>query len=64
MRGRKRALSTADPRGPCASRTKTMSCRTSNPNPKRRNWLVLVVLAALAALLYVAVMVKIAGYGF
>jgi hypothetical protein len=34
------------------------------PNPRRRNWLVLVVLAALAALLYVAVVVKIAGYGF
>jgi hypothetical protein len=35
-----------------------------SPNRKRRNWLVLVVLAALAALLYVAVVVKIACYGF
>jgi hypothetical protein len=33
-------------------------------NRKRRNWLVLVVLGALAALLYVAVMLKFAGYPF
>jgi hypothetical protein len=35
-----------------------------DPNRKRRNWLVLVVLAALAALLYVAVVLKFAGYRF
>jgi hypothetical protein len=33
-------------------------------NRKRRNWLVLVVLVALAALLYVAVVLKFAGYRF
>jgi hypothetical protein len=36
----------------------------SNPNTKLRNWLVLIVLAALAAFMYVAVVVKIAGHGF
>jgi hypothetical protein len=35
-----------------------------NPNLKRRNWLVLVVLAALAAFMYAIVVIKIAGYGF
>jgi hypothetical protein len=33
-------------------------------NRKRRNWLVLVVLGALAALLYAAVVLKFAGYRF
>jgi hypothetical protein len=33
-----------------------------NRNMKRRNWLVLVVLAALAAFLYVIVVVKIANH--
>ena len=35
-----------------------------DPNRKRRNWLVLVVLVALAAVLYVVVMLKFAGYRF
>jgi hypothetical protein len=35
-----------------------------SPNPKLRNWLVLIVLAALAAFMYVAVVVKISGHGF
>jgi hypothetical protein len=35
-----------------------------NANQKLRNWLALIVLAALAALMYVAVVVKIAGHGF
>ena len=35
-----------------------------DPNRTRRNRLVLVVLCALAALLYVAVMLKFAGYRF
>jgi hypothetical protein len=33
-------------------------------NRKRRNWLVLAVLGALAVLLYVAVILKFAGYRF
>ena len=33
-------------------------------NRKRRNWIVLVVLGALAVLLYAAVMLKFAGYRF
>jgi hypothetical protein len=33
-------------------------------NRKRRNWLVLIVLCVLAALLYVAVVLKFAGYRF
>lgn len=35
-----------------------------NPNTKLRNWLVLIVLAALAAFMYVAFMVKMAGHMF
>jgi hypothetical protein len=35
-----------------------------DPNRKLRNWLVFIVLAALAALLYVAVVLKFAGYRF
>jgi hypothetical protein len=35
-----------------------------NPNQRRRNLIVLVLLAALAAGLYVSVVVKIAGHGF
>jgi hypothetical protein len=35
-----------------------------SPNTKLRNWLVLIVLAAFAAFMYVAVVVKIAGHGF
>jgi hypothetical protein len=35
-----------------------------DPNRKRRNWLVLVLLGSLAALLYVAVVLKFAGYRF
>jgi hypothetical protein len=35
-----------------------------NPNAKLRNWLVFIVLAALAAFMYVAVVLKIAGHGF
>jgi len=34
------------------------------PNLKRRNWLLLVLLAALAAFLYVSVVVKIMDQGF
>jgi len=34
------------------------------PNLKRRNWLLLVLLAALAAFLYVSVAVKIMNQGF
>jgi hypothetical protein len=34
-----------------------------DPNRKLRNWLVLVLLAALAAFLYVSVMVKFASHG-
>ncbi len=34
------------------------------PNLKRRNWLLLVLLAALAAFLYVSVVVKIMNQGF
>jgi len=34
-----------------------------NPNTKLRNWLVLIVLAALAAFMYFAVVVKIANHG-
>jgi hypothetical protein len=37
---------------------------TLNPNQRRRNWLVLAILAGLAALLYVSVVLKIAGHGF
>jgi hypothetical protein len=33
------------------------------PNLKRRNWLVLVILATLAALLYVTILVKSMRYG-
>jgi hypothetical protein len=33
-----------------------------NPNTKLRNWLVLIVLAALAAFMYLAVVVKIANH--
>jgi hypothetical protein len=35
-----------------------------NPNQKRRNLIVLVLLAALAAFLYVSVVLKIAQHGF
>jgi hypothetical protein len=35
-----------------------------NPNQRRRNLIVLVLLAALAAFLYVSVVLKIAGHGF
>jgi hypothetical protein len=35
-----------------------------NPNQRRRNLVVLVILAALAAFLYVSVMVKIGNHGF
>jgi hypothetical protein len=35
-----------------------------NPNQRRRNLIVLVLLAALAAFLYVSVVFKIAGHGF
>ena len=35
-----------------------------NPNRRRRNWIVLVLLVALAAFLYVSVMLKIAKHGF
>jgi hypothetical protein len=35
-----------------------------NPNQRRRNLIVLVVLAALAAFLYVSVVLKIANHGF
>jgi hypothetical protein len=34
-----------------------------DPNLKRRNWIVLVVLVAVAALLYVSFMVKMASHG-
>jgi Flp pilus assembly protein protease CpaA len=34
-----------------------------DPNRKLRNWLVLVLLAAFAVLLYVSVMVKFASHG-
>jgi len=33
------------------------------PNTKRRNWLLLVMLATLAALMYVSILVKSAKYG-
>ncbi|MBV8441997.1 MAG: hypothetical protein JO312_15780 [Hyphomicrobiales bacterium] len=32
--------------------------------PKRRNWLLFVLLAALAACMYLGVMAKIANFGF
>jgi hypothetical protein len=35
-----------------------------NPNQRRRNLIVLVVLVAFAAFLYVSVVLKIAGHGF
>jgi hypothetical protein len=35
-----------------------------NPNQRRRNLIVLVLLAAFAAFLYVSVLVKIVGHGF
>jgi hypothetical protein len=35
-----------------------------NPNQRRRNLIVLVLLAALAAFLYVSVVLKIAQHGF
>jgi hypothetical protein len=35
-----------------------------NPNTKLRNWLVLIVLAALAAFVYVAVVLRFMGHGF
>ncbi len=34
------------------------------PNLKRRNWLLLVLLVALAAFLYVSVVIKIMNQGF
>jgi hypothetical protein len=41
-----------------------LNVSSDNPNQRRRNLIVLVVLAALAALLYVSVMVKIGNHGF
>jgi hypothetical protein len=35
-----------------------------NPNRRLRNWIVLVLLVALAAFLYVSVVLKIANHGF
>jgi hypothetical protein len=35
-----------------------------NPNQRRRNLIVLVLLAALAAFLYVSVVLKISNHGF
>ena len=37
---------------------------STNPNQRRRNLIVLVVLAAFAVFLYVSVVMKIAGHGF
>jgi hypothetical protein len=36
----------------------------SGPAPRWRNWILFAALAALAAVLYVAIMVKISGYGY
>ena len=57
-------LSTADQHGPMRFSNKDDVMPDLDPNRKRRNWLVLVVLGALAVLLYVAVMLKFAGYRF
>jgi hypothetical protein len=35
-----------------------------NPNRRLRNWIVLILLAALAACLYVSVILKISNHGF
>jgi hypothetical protein len=35
-----------------------------NPNRRLRNWIVLILLAGLAAFLYVSVIMKIANHGF
>jgi hypothetical protein len=35
-----------------------------NPNPKLRNWLVLIVLTGFAAFIYVAFIAKMTGHGF
>jgi hypothetical protein len=55
---------TADPRGLKRFSNKDDFMPDLDENRKRRNWLVLVVLGALAALLYVAVVLKFAGYRF
>ncbi|HEY1452070.1 MAG TPA: hypothetical protein VGF57_01285 [Roseiarcus sp.] len=41
-----------------------MSMPSVNPNRRLRNWIVLVLLVALAAFLYVSVVLKIANHGF
>jgi len=38
--------------------------RKPDPAPKRGKWLLLAVLAALAAFMYVSIVVKVARYGF
>jgi hypothetical protein len=55
---------TAEPHGPMRFSNEDDVMPDLDPNRKRRNWLVLVVLGALAVLLYVAVMLKFAGYRF
>jgi hypothetical protein len=41
-----------------------LSMPSVNPNQRRRNLIVLVLLAALAAFLYVSVVLKISNHGF
>jgi hypothetical protein len=55
---------TADPHGPMRFSNKDGVMPDLDPNRKRRNWIVLVVLGALAVLLYIAVVLKFAGYRF
>jgi hypothetical protein len=40
------------------------STRKPDPTPKRGKWLLVAVLAAVAAFLYVSIIVKVAKYGF
>jgi len=37
---------------------------TPNPKPSRGKWITLALLAALAAFMYVAIMIKVMKYGF